>query len=134
MQARQRRVSLRAYYVAHGKAAYTCLRQERHPRRCSYRAVPTRLSSSSDPRMTEFGYSPAHVLVHGSYLMNLGNPDKRVFSFLSLPHQIEEESSLLVAHVGRTSVVRNGTEYECFLDGIQQCERLGLELYNLQQV
>ena len=27
-------------------------------------------------RMKEFGYSPGHVLVHGSYLINLGNPDK----------------------------------------------------------
>lgn len=64
--------------------------------------------------MTEFGYSPAHVLAHGSYLMNLGNPEKRVFSFLPLLHQIEEDSSLLVACVGRLSVMRNGTEYECF--------------------
>ncbi|KAI5987324.1 xylose isomerase-like protein [Pisolithus marmoratus] len=45
---------------------------------------------------------PAHVLVHGSYLMNLGNPDDE-----------KREKS-----------------YECFLDEIQRCEQLGLELYN----
>lgn len=26
-------------------------------------------------RMKAFGYSPSHVLPHGSYLVNLGNPD-----------------------------------------------------------
>lgn len=29
-------------------------------------------------RMKTFGYSPAHILPHGSYLVNLGNPDKLV--------------------------------------------------------
>lgn len=58
--------------------------------------------STFKARMTEFGYSPAHVLVHGSYLMNLGNPDDE-----------KREKS-----------------YECFLDEIQRCEQLGLELYN----
>lgn len=29
-------------------------------------------------RMQEFGYSPKHVLPHGSYLVNLGNPDEWV--------------------------------------------------------
>ncbi|KAG1899756.1 xylose isomerase-like protein [Suillus fuscotomentosus] len=53
-------------------------------------------------RMQEFGYSPKHVLPHGSYLVNLGNPDgeKRQKSF------------------------------NCFLDDLQRCEQLGLELYN----
>ncbi|KAI6124770.1 AP endonuclease [Pisolithus croceorrhizus] len=58
--------------------------------------------SAFKARMTEFGYSPAHVLVHGSYLMNLGNPDNE-----------KREKS-----------------YECFLDEIQRCEQLGLGLYN----
>ncbi|KAI6043388.1 xylose isomerase-like protein [Pisolithus marmoratus] len=58
--------------------------------------------STFKARMTEFGYSPSHVLVHGSYLMNLGNPDDG-----------KREKS-----------------YECFLDEIQRCEQLGLELYN----
>ncbi|KAI6139529.1 xylose isomerase-like protein [Pisolithus tinctorius] len=58
--------------------------------------------STFKARMTEFGYSPAHVLVHGSYLMNLGNSDDE-----------KREKS-----------------YECFLDEIQRCEQLGLELYN----
>lgn len=53
-------------------------------------------------RMKEFGYSPGHVLVHGSYLINLGNPDNE-----------KREKS-----------------YQCFLDDIQRCEQLGLQLYN----
>ena len=31
-------------------------------------------------RMKDFGYSPKHVLPHGSYLVNLGNPDRYVRS------------------------------------------------------
>ncbi|KAH7921053.1 AP endonuclease [Leucogyrophana mollusca] len=58
--------------------------------------------SSFKARMKEFGYSPAHVLPHGSYLINLGNPDGE-----------KREKS-----------------YECFLDDLQRCELLGLELYN----
>ncbi|KZP19724.1 AP endonuclease [Athelia psychrophila] len=53
-------------------------------------------------RLESFGYSPAHVLPHGSYLINLGNPD---------PEKREKS-------------------YECFLDDLQRCELLGLELYN----
>ncbi|KAI0329667.1 AP endonuclease [Cubamyces sp. BRFM 1775] len=53
-------------------------------------------------RMKAFGYSPSHVLPHGSYLVNLGNPDsdKREKSFA------------------------------CFLDDLKRCEQLGLHLYN----
>ncbi|KAJ8469314.1 hypothetical protein ONZ51_g9085 [Trametes cubensis] len=53
-------------------------------------------------RMRAFGYSPSHVLPHGSYLVNLGNPDldKREKSFA------------------------------CFLDDLKRCEQLGLHLYN----
>jgi AP endonuclease-1 len=29
-------------------------------------------------RLKEFGYDPAHILPHGSYLVNLGNPDAYV--------------------------------------------------------
>ncbi|KAH9952040.1 AP endonuclease [Amylocystis lapponica] len=53
-------------------------------------------------RLALFGYSPAHVLPHGSYLVNLGNPDKE-----------KREKS-----------------YECFLDDLKRCEQLGLHLYN----
>ncbi|CAK5279106.1 unnamed protein product [Mycena citricolor] len=52
--------------------------------------------------MLEHGYDAKHVLPHGSYLINLGNPDadKRKKSF------------------------------DCFLDDLQRCESLGLQLYN----
>ncbi|PCH37672.1 AP endonuclease [Wolfiporia cocos MD-104 SS10] len=53
-------------------------------------------------RLKVFGYSPAHVLLHGSYLINLGNPD----------HQKREKS------------------FQCFLDDLKRCEQLGLHLYN----
>ncbi|KAH9928083.1 xylose isomerase-like protein [Fomitopsis serialis] len=53
-------------------------------------------------RMKTFGYSASHILPHGSYLVNLGNPDEK-----------KREQS-----------------YECFLDDLKRCEELGLLLYN----
>ncbi|KAH9939351.1 AP endonuclease [Epithele typhae] len=53
-------------------------------------------------RMKTFGYSPAHVLPHESYLVNLANPDG----------------------------VKREKSYQCFLDDLKRCEQLGLELYN----
>ncbi|EGN95779.1 hypothetical protein SERLA73DRAFT_162523 [Serpula lacrymans var. lacrymans S7.3] len=53
-------------------------------------------------QMNTLGYSSSHVLPHGSYLINLGNPDEE-----------KREKS-----------------YQCFLDDLQRCELLGLELYN----
>lgn len=53
-------------------------------------------------RMREFGYLPKHVLPHGSYLVNLGNPDEE----------------------------KRRKSFDCFLDDLQRCEQLGLELYN----
>ncbi|KAG2127335.1 xylose isomerase-like protein [Suillus cothurnatus] len=53
-------------------------------------------------RMREFGYSPRHVIPHGSYLVNLGNPDEE----------------------------KRQKSFNCFLDDLQRCEQLGLELYN----
>ncbi|TFY61767.1 hypothetical protein EVG20_g6931 [Dentipellis fragilis] len=53
--------------------------------------------------MSVLGYESGHVLPHGSYLVNLGNPDAE-----------KREKS-----------------YECFLDELKRCEQLGLTLYNL---
>lgn len=36
-------------------------------------------------RLREFGYSPDHILPHGSYLVNLGNPDECVFPYSRSP-------------------------------------------------
>ncbi|KAF9818968.1 hypothetical protein IEO21_02382 [Rhodonia placenta] len=58
--------------------------------------------SSFKSRMKAFGYSPSHILPHGSYLVNLGNPDSD-----------KREKS-----------------YQCFLDDLKRCEELGLRLYN----
>lgn len=53
-------------------------------------------------RMKEYGYSPNVVLPHGSYLINLGNPDAD----------------------------KRKKSYDCFLDDLKRCEQLGLTLYN----
>ncbi|KIJ92808.1 hypothetical protein K443DRAFT_13322 [Laccaria amethystina LaAM-08-1] len=53
-------------------------------------------------RMKEYGYSPGVVLPHGSYLINLGNPDAD----------------------------KRKKSYDCFLDDLKRCEQLGLTLYN----
>ncbi|KAF8065397.1 xylose isomerase-like protein [Lyophyllum atratum] len=58
--------------------------------------------SSFKARMVEYGYTSDFILPHGSYLINLGNPD---------------------AHKREKS-------YQCFLDDLQRCEQLGLTLYN----
>lgn len=34
--------------------------------------------SNFKARLTEHGYDPRHILPHGSYLINLGNPDASV--------------------------------------------------------
>ncbi|KAG6371883.1 xylose isomerase-like protein [Boletus reticuloceps] len=58
--------------------------------------------ASFKARMNEFGYDPKYILPHGSYLVNLGNPD-----------EAKREKS-----------------YDCFLDDLRRCERLGLMFYN----
>ncbi|KAF6747642.1 xylose isomerase-like protein [Ephemerocybe angulata] len=64
------------------------------------------LSSSSirlfKERMKEYGYDPKHVLPHGNYLINLGNPD----------------------------AAKRAKAYECFVDDLRRCEALGLKYYN----
>ncbi|KAL1740167.1 xylose isomerase-like protein, partial [Schizophyllum fasciatum] len=53
-------------------------------------------------RLREHGYSPDHILPHGSYLVNLGNPDAE----------------------------KRAKSYDCFVDDLKRCEQLGLTLYN----
>lgn len=48
------------------------------------------------------GYGPQHVLVHGNYLINLGNPDAAKWK----------------------------QAYECFRDDVARCHQLGIRLYN----
>lgn len=48
------------------------------------------------------GYGPQHVLVHGNYLINLGNPDEAKWN----------------------------QAYECFRDDVERCHILGIKLYN----
>uniref|UniRef100_A0A8H7Y1Y7 Apurinic-apyrimidinic endonuclease 1 n=1 Tax=Psilocybe cubensis TaxID=181762 RepID=A0A8H7Y1Y7_PSICU len=52
--------------------------------------------------MKELGYESRMVLPHGSYLINLGNPD----------------------------AAKREKSFACFLDDLKRCEALGLELYN----
>ncbi|KAI5116240.1 hypothetical protein M0805_001234 [Coniferiporia weirii] len=53
-------------------------------------------------RMKMFAYEPHHILPHGSYLINLGNPDDE----------------------------KRQKSYDCLLDDLRRCELLGLSLYN----
>ncbi|KAF6742669.1 xylose isomerase-like protein [Ephemerocybe angulata] len=53
-------------------------------------------------RMKEYGYESKHVLPHGNYLINLGNPD----------------------------AAKRAKSYECFVDDLRRCEALGLKYYN----
>ncbi|RSH90599.1 hypothetical protein EHS25_001204 [Saitozyma podzolica] len=48
------------------------------------------------------GYPPESILVHGSYLINLGNPDTAKWNM----------------------------SYECFRDDLRRCHQLGIKLYN----
>ena len=50
------------------------------------------------------GYGAETILVHGSYLINLGNPDPAKWN----------------------------TSYQCFKDDIQRCHQLGIKMYNWQ--
>ncbi|KAJ7058510.1 xylose isomerase-like protein [Mycena amicta] len=58
--------------------------------------------ASFKSKMAEHGYDPRHILPHGSYLINLGNPDAE----------------------------KRQKSYDCFLDDLKRCEALGLLLYN----
>ncbi|KAJ7494297.1 xylose isomerase-like protein [Mycena galericulata] len=58
--------------------------------------------SSFKAQLTEHGYEPRHILPHGSYLINLGNPDAE----------------------------KRKKSYDCFLDDLKRCESLGIMLYN----
>lgn len=49
-------------------------------------------------------YHSDYILPHGSYLINLGNPDKD----------------------------KRDTSYKCFIDDLKRCEQLGIKLYNWQ--
>ncbi|KAJ6630382.1 xylose isomerase-like protein [Mycena sp. CBHHK59/15] len=58
--------------------------------------------SSFKAQLVEHGFNPSHILPHGSYLINLGNPDAE----------------------------KRQKSYDCFLDDLKRCESLGLTLYN----
>ncbi|KAK7036029.1 AP-endonuc-2 domain-containing protein [Favolaschia claudopus] len=53
-------------------------------------------------KLAEHNYEPRYILPHGSYLINLGNPDTE----------------------------KRQKSYNCFLDDLERCESLGLTLYN----
>ena len=56
-------------------------------------------------RCDEYGFSPAQILAHDSYLINLGQPDD---------YKLEQSR-------------------EAFLDEFRRCEQLGISLLNLQE-
>lgn len=67
--------------------------------------------------MRAHGYDAAHVLPHGSYLLNLGNPDacarRSLLAWMLMARRAKREQS-----------------YVCFLDDLRRAEMLGLKLYN----
>ncbi|KAL1677425.1 xylose isomerase-like protein [Schizophyllum commune] len=64
-------------------------------------------------RLREHGYSPEHILPHGSYLVNLGNPDAG-----NQDNRLKRNSE------------KRAKSYDCFVDDLKRCEQLGLALYN----
>ncbi|KAF5347887.1 hypothetical protein D9756_010143 [Leucocoprinus leucothites] len=60
--------------------------------------------ASFKEKMVQHKYSSDVVLPHGSYLINLGNPDSE----------------------------KRQKSYDCFLDDLKRCESLGLKYYNFQ--
>ncbi|KAJ6509175.1 xylose isomerase-like protein [Mycena vitilis] len=64
--------------------------------------LPEASISGFKARLVEHNYNPRHILPHGSYLINLGNPDSE----------------------------KRQKSYDCFLDDLKRCESLGLLLYN----
>lgn len=73
--------------------------------------------------MEAFGYNYKHVLPHGSYLINLGNPDAYVPLYII--------SQLILKFIDARSEKRK-TSYDCFLDDLVRCEQTGISLYNFQ--
>ena len=77
-------------------------------------------------RMKQHGYAANMVLPHGSYLINLGNPDKFVQTiFFTL---CRDEVTFILFFYSK----KREKSYECFFDDLKRCEELGLELYNFQ--
>lgn len=87
------------------------------------------------------GYNPAHVLPHGSYLMNCGSPKPGLWPMkgLSSPNAILSFSSLLVYLYLCSSTLYSLllTLTEVFeksqallVDELNRCNLLGLNLYN----
>ncbi|KAG7442397.1 AP endonuclease [Guyanagaster necrorhizus] len=72
------------------------------PRKWTSPALTAQNIEDFKARMEEYHYEPRYVLPHGSYLINLGNPDPK-----------KREKS-----------------YGCFVDDLHRCEQLGLEVYN----
>ncbi|TEB21429.1 hypothetical protein FA13DRAFT_131344 [Coprinellus micaceus] len=85
--------------------------------------------------MKQFQYETGHVLPHGNYLVNLGNPDRSVPSLSDsfgpastpCPFLAPRIDSMLTNVVNMTK--RRMKSYDCF-DDLRRCEALGLRYYN----
>ena len=64
------------------------------------------------------GYPAESILVHGSYLINLGC----VIGSINL-------SPLITSN---PDTAKWQTSYECFVDDLKRCHQLGVKLYNWQ--
>lgn len=74
----------------------------RNPSRWQSKPISDNEAELFRQRCAEFGYTPAQILPHDSYLINLGSPDK-----------------------AKLEMSRNA-----FLDELQRCEQLGLSMLN----
>ena len=76
-------------------------------------------------RLKEYGYATRFILPHGSYLINLGNPDACVAVFFHAYIRFTYRFCYFAS-------AKREKSYECFIDDLKRCEQLGLELYNFQ--
>jgi AP endonuclease-1 len=74
----------------------------KNQRTWKYTALTQQSIDEFKSRMKQYSYDHKQVLPHGSYLINLGNPD----------------------------TAKREKSYDAFLDDLKRCEQLDIELYN----
>ncbi len=74
----------------------------RNPSRWTSKPIPQAQAEAFRENCMRYGYSPAHILPHDSFLINLGSPD----------------------------AVKLEKSREAFLDELRRCEQLGLTMLN----
>lgn len=91
-----------APYNAHEIGARAFALFTRNPSRWKSKPISAKEADAFKAACEEFGYTPAHILPHDSYLINLGAPDAEKLQM----------------------------SREAFLDELHRCEQLGLTMLN----